>query len=428
MTLCELKTAQGRSIPMECEPFSTGPDSVHPMHLPYASCVEAISRSAQFWASYSGYLREIPQLCFAFQRGNSRDAAHELYQNVTLEKIAFIRYLVGRAKVDEDDRVQWKSLLAETRDLIGTLATWSAVVDGVSSVVGRKTQEELQKAFSAFQHKVSESHRRQDVDYSDILTKHTHALSFLLNTLDSSLTEQISAQFGRLNEHIDQLLSITDNMVRRWSHIEESLRTSAETVLLLSSDSERLRESLNSSAHLTRDIQSSQSSAARSTAQLAETLKMMTLTAHDALAELNETASTMKLSLGSVSQFYGVNFLSWPISWAFKSFTSLTVGRYGALVCLNVTWFVLRSLLSAPMMTVMFIVVPSVRWMLWRPFGRRTSSGSESLCLRNGSDGPSHTASCLPISSRNIRSTNYPWRRVSRVSRIPERLCRRFDE
>jgi hypothetical protein len=87
MTMCELKTARYRSLPLECQPFSLDIEDSVLRETPYADCVEfarsplfllfvlltlffmhpsfaillfrALSRSAQFWASYSGYLREI---------------------------------------------------------------------------------------------------------------------------------------------------------------------------------------------------------------------------------------------------------------------------------------------------------------------------------------------------------------------------------
>ncbi|KAI5990736.1 hypothetical protein EDD15DRAFT_2278638 [Pisolithus albus] len=67
MTLCELATARHYAPPMECAAFSKGQQN-HPSGHAQAACVEALSRSAQFWSSYSGYLRELPQLCFAFRR------------------------------------------------------------------------------------------------------------------------------------------------------------------------------------------------------------------------------------------------------------------------------------------------------------------------------------------------------------------------
>lgn len=58
LTLCELATARHHTPPLECSPFinNVGP---HIPHHAVGDCVDALSRSAQFWSSYSGYLREI---------------------------------------------------------------------------------------------------------------------------------------------------------------------------------------------------------------------------------------------------------------------------------------------------------------------------------------------------------------------------------
>lgn len=61
MTLCELATARHHAPPMECAAFSKGQQSPPSGHV-QAACVEALSRSAQFWSSYSGYLRELRKL------------------------------------------------------------------------------------------------------------------------------------------------------------------------------------------------------------------------------------------------------------------------------------------------------------------------------------------------------------------------------
>lgn len=75
MTLCELETAAYASIPLECLEFSYGTKIRTPEHktAPQAVCVAALSRSPQHWSSYSGYLRDVPQLCFAFRRWHDID-------------------------------------------------------------------------------------------------------------------------------------------------------------------------------------------------------------------------------------------------------------------------------------------------------------------------------------------------------------------
>ncbi|KAI6006281.1 hypothetical protein F5J12DRAFT_833432 [Pisolithus orientalis] len=97
MTLCELATARHYAPPMECAAFSKGqqrpPDS-----FAQSACVEALSRSAQFWSSYSGYLRELPQLCFALRRWLDIDIAKDVYRNITSEKLALLKFLNEREK------------------------------------------------------------------------------------------------------------------------------------------------------------------------------------------------------------------------------------------------------------------------------------------------------------------------------------------
>ncbi|KAF8491871.1 hypothetical protein F5888DRAFT_1619620, partial [Russula emetica] len=109
MTLCELRTAEFHSIPLECEVFLE--EGGLSDRAPHGICVEALSRSTQSWASYSGYLREIPQLCFAYQRSNEKDLALEVYRNATIEKIAYIRHLMQRAEKEDEVHTRWQSLL-----------------------------------------------------------------------------------------------------------------------------------------------------------------------------------------------------------------------------------------------------------------------------------------------------------------------------
>ncbi|KAJ3810903.1 hypothetical protein EV368DRAFT_26180, partial [Lentinula lateritia] len=107
MTLCELATAKHHTPPMECDMFSarlraSGPregfsDEQEEFEADIrGNCVNALSRSAQFWSSYSGYLREVPQLCFTFQRENDIDNAKDLFRNISLNQEQFLRMAVDR--------------------------------------------------------------------------------------------------------------------------------------------------------------------------------------------------------------------------------------------------------------------------------------------------------------------------------------------
>lgn len=113
MTLCELATATHHSVPMECLPFANDSSDIS---ADPRNCVEyvqapsiaikpnnshrALSRSAQFWSSYSGYLRETSkdllfflfearlrassaQLCFAFQRWNDIGGSYHAFTRLS---------------------------------------------------------------------------------------------------------------------------------------------------------------------------------------------------------------------------------------------------------------------------------------------------------------------------------------------------------
>ncbi|KAK0204036.1 hypothetical protein DFS33DRAFT_855273 [Desarmillaria ectypa] len=113
MTLCELATAKHLSAPLECAPFSSEHTPLYSQRHDdtQGKCVEALSRSAQFWSSYSGYLREVPQLCFSFRRWHDIDTARDIYSNITQEKVALLRYLSQRQHAEHAHMSAWESHL-----------------------------------------------------------------------------------------------------------------------------------------------------------------------------------------------------------------------------------------------------------------------------------------------------------------------------
>ncbi|TEB23605.1 hypothetical protein FA13DRAFT_1408039 [Coprinellus micaceus] len=140
MTLCEIRTAQHYSIPMECASFDVDSVEGRPTESqPSGPCVDALSRSAQLWSSYSGYLREIPLL------------------NVTLEKMDFIRFLQGHRKLDTERQLRWSAQQQGLENLVRDLDTLTSSLrvaihtdlsDGVRSVTDEMTQRYNSNAVS----------------------------------------------------------------------------------------------------------------------------------------------------------------------------------------------------------------------------------------------------------------------------------------
>ncbi|KAH9000803.1 Tht1-like nuclear fusion protein-domain-containing protein [Lactarius hatsudake] len=151
MTLCELRTAEFHSIPLECEVFLEEGPGASGGRAPHGICVEALSRSTQSWASYSGYLREIPQLCFAYQRSNEKDLALEIYRNATIEKVAYIRRLMQHAKREDEMRTLWQSLLSDLQRSVGDLQTSPSISERIYVDISEKVFGELQQVLRAHQ-------------------------------------------------------------------------------------------------------------------------------------------------------------------------------------------------------------------------------------------------------------------------------------
>ncbi|KAI8986754.1 hypothetical protein BD414DRAFT_42050 [Trametes punicea] len=134
LTLCEIATAEHLSPPMECAAFQPAFEGQPPHRDRGLSgrCVEALSRSAQYWSSYSGYLREVPQLCFAFRRWNDIDTAKELHLNSTRQSLTLLRYLADRENIFEQSLNRSGMLLEEMHALLGRLHSSSSDLNRVS--------------------------------------------------------------------------------------------------------------------------------------------------------------------------------------------------------------------------------------------------------------------------------------------------------
>ncbi|KAI5888546.1 uncharacterized protein SCHCODRAFT_085873 [Schizophyllum commune H4-8] len=122
MTLCELATAKHYTPPLECAPFVPGTDGLTSDGAA-GECVNALSRSAQYWSSYSGYLREIPQLCFAYRRWHDIDTAKEIYRNATLRELDVLKTMDVRGAQQAQALAQLNGQLEGMRTALSDLDT-----------------------------------------------------------------------------------------------------------------------------------------------------------------------------------------------------------------------------------------------------------------------------------------------------------------
>ncbi|KAF9446570.1 hypothetical protein P691DRAFT_783509 [Macrolepiota fuliginosa MF-IS2] len=168
MTLCEIATGNRYSIPLECQAFRF-PGRVSPQYrsptvqsVKESQCVDALARSAQYWSSYSGYLREIPQLCYAFRRWSEIDLAKDIYRNATLDKIELIKMLSTRERHLDDVLDAWKG---DAEALTMRMEYGADKLDSICSSLSNKVHEAVNNVASGIQAEVRLSLRqRQEED------------------------------------------------------------------------------------------------------------------------------------------------------------------------------------------------------------------------------------------------------------------------
>ncbi|KAJ6610993.1 hypothetical protein B0H10DRAFT_2058042 [Mycena sp. CBHHK59/15] len=274
MTLCELATATHHSLPLECAAFTVDSEP-SPNHE--GGCVDALSRSAQFWSSYSGYLREETTYV-------AIDTAKDIYRNSTLEAMALIRFLLAR------ERPTWPARIAglltfrsELEEIALRLKTMSEVMDTTMRDVAPQLKNELTTILDTFSIGMVDIRMNDRREYSRIIEEHSHSLNALVPAIEGSLDSLNNA----LSPFQTQSLQALDLAVRFQSLSMHELSEGASHTATI----------LDSSAGQAQMIYNAQLVASSSASDLAETLNRLTTTTHAELEKINSTAHLLTESL-----------------------------------------------------------------------------------------------------------------------------------
>ncbi|KAN0127225.1 hypothetical protein V8E53_014945 [Lactarius tabidus] len=428
MTLCELRTAEFHSIPLECEVLLE--EGTTGGRMPHGVCVEALSRSTQSWASYSGYLREIPQLCFAYQRSNEKDLALEIYRNATIEKVAYIRRLMQHAEREDEMRTLWQSLLSDLQRSVDDLQASPGIAERIYTDIAEKVFGELQQVLRVHQ-ETFDVQLQQSIGHSLALSHHSQTLMDLSTEFERSLSSRLDSVYGLLDNQLSRVFTASDEIWQRVSFIEGGLISAMNALTQLSLSTSHLSEALNSSVVEVQLMHATQADAVRATARLAGTLQRMNETVMSALADINTTAVKVNNTLGAGSFSLYAHILS-----SASAFVAYLNQNSFLRLFIRSLWFIFHrssSLIAMPCIAAVFSLV--------RAFLRKIlpGCGCDSCCpcvSRFRASSRSGQASLVPITPAALPPTQatswprrrpFPWR-SSQVSRIPDRLCRRFGD
>ncbi|KAI0251910.1 hypothetical protein BJV78DRAFT_1282137 [Lactifluus subvellereus] len=293
MTLCELRTAEFHSIPLECEVFlEEGGLRDRALH---SVCVEALSRSTQSWASYSGYLREIPQLCLAYQQ----NLALEIYRNATIEKVAYIRHLVKRAEKEDESHARWQSLLVDLQRSIDSLQVSPGLSDRIYTDIADTVLNEFQQVMRT-QKRAFDEHLQESTERSLALSDHARTLVTLSTEFERDFSARMNTAYELLDSRLSEVFAASDKMWQQVTLIEKGLLSAMNMIAQLSTSANHLSDALTSGVHEIKSMHIAQANAVRATARLAGTLQQMDETVIDALVEINNTAIRVNQTIGNL--------------------------------------------------------------------------------------------------------------------------------
>ncbi|KAJ7871346.1 hypothetical protein B0H13DRAFT_2555303 [Mycena leptocephala] len=429
MTLCELATATHHSLPLECASFTV--DSEASFIQTQGECVDALSRSAQFWSSYSGYLREVRNsLCFAFRRWNDIDTAKDIYKNSTIEMTTLVRLLIAREKADVDGNKRWHSQLSELEAVAVRLKTVSNLIDAMMTAATPRLQNELAAIVDAFRVELTgvqinvrnENSRIIDQISSElqlVSQRHAHSLNDLVPFLEKYLADDLNALLSPFRTQSLQALDLANSAQEGWINLTLQFNAMQQKILELSGSVSDTATTIEASAKHAQVVHDGQIAASLSASHLAETLAQLTITTRDSLEKFNASAFQLTQSLsprGGLIDLVRLIEMVFPID-------PSTIAHLRHLpifpvvsTFLSFMLYLLRSSFSA-LMSIALLFFSSRKYIIKTVY-------DQDAAVNNSS----HTFSTFQLhpSPRSVRIRSDP-EIISppaiRKSRIPDRLC-----
>ncbi|KAH9835145.1 uncharacterized protein C8Q71DRAFT_848869, partial [Rhodofomes roseus] len=337
MTLCELSTANHHSPPLECVAFSTESRSSRPpAHGPaHRSCVEALSRSAQYWSSYSGYLREVSQLCYAFRRWNDIDTARDIYRNATLEKVTLLQYLNDRElKLRQAEEISQLLL----RDILDGVSNFrSSATDTQSAIqdLVRKVSAGFDQGALALADAISLLLAHAEHNQMEAILRHSTSLDLVSTSTQRSFHDHVEgifaisrryfADIGDVAGEIYMRLSVVGGELGDMHQAGHNLPYSApfsfshgtQSVSQLATSLSALGSQVDSNLAQAQDTHALQVESSEAALDLANSLAELSAAAHHEMQNISGTAEGIRESmLDAAAEALGPDWLAWGRAFA----------------------------------------------------------------------------------------------------------------
>ncbi|KAG8885065.1 hypothetical protein FRB98_002024 [Tulasnella sp. 332] len=147
--------------------------------------LRALARSPQSWSSYSGYIRQVSQLCHAFRRSHDIDTARSLYRNATLEKIALLQAINQRETAFAESSVVALGIMDRMANILTDLQSTSSNISGVRMKMAKIVERNLGELFDRYKRDAHDTQSKlmgQAADQQAELIQN-HSEAYLTNIL-----------------------------------------------------------------------------------------------------------------------------------------------------------------------------------------------------------------------------------------------------
>ncbi|KAI0342308.1 hypothetical protein BDW22DRAFT_1357628 [Trametopsis cervina] len=325
MTICELATAK-HTPPLECTPIISAEGIfVSSSSMRIDTCVEALSRSAQYWSSYSGYLREIPQLCHAFRRGNDIDLARDVYRNATLQAISTLHAL-------NESEHRRRSFFAEVNAVTTNLAQILHDMNQVNHELDRSSKDiwsELrdikEQALDMMQNKLHLTLSDHSDAYDSMVAEvsrdiraaignHATSLDLLLPPFQAALETHLASVFSEVRSQHQDMNEIALTAQANWHTVTNEIGHMQQAISALITSASQSALALDAhvdQAVLARRVQAETTDAV---SRLNTVLTDLVATTQEEMEKINNTAISLQNKWASFDEtpFMFFDWRYWP--------------------------------------------------------------------------------------------------------------------
>ncbi|KAL0572263.1 hypothetical protein V5O48_009709 [Marasmius crinis-equi] len=240
----------------------------------------------------------MPQLCFAFQRWNDIDVARNIYYNITLEKLTFIKLMQER---EAEYKVRSESWSLGIADLINTaeyMRNVSQQMDARFEVQTREIGGNLSFAFANLERRAGDV---LDSSMDSLSQNFGLSLGNMMSNLDEAVRLRLEKVFGAIQEQQRVSTKTTIAFANQWRATQGEFWAMQESISEVSRLLSQVAvESVNSRNHAI-ELRQVQREMGQSILQLVTVVDQITNQTRSHFNDINETASDLKQNLLNAS-------------------------------------------------------------------------------------------------------------------------------